>query len=246
MTNTEFEPLMAVCRKFTDEAPEGVVIPEPYIPFIPENWNSILVLAEAQNLSDKGYSDGLRRQGTDECILRLLNAKNKNGIGVKPWDDWHAKLALKAMIPKINLTEVAVSNAVPWSCLNEKGENANPTGEMQEQAGKFWKDLFAAWEPDLKKIIVLGNVAEGVMIRAAQKREDWLKLRLPSLNNLNRVQGMFDREDLLRRFSEVKKAAEALGKPDLVKSHSHVFFACHAVSLGSQKLQAADTALKTA
>jgi len=238
VTDRELEPLLAVCRKFIYEPESDVVIPEPYVPYIPENWNGILVLAEAQNLSEENrvYRDGLKGQSTNGRILRLINAQNKESIGVQPWDDGCVKLALKVMIPDINIDEVAVSNAVPWSCI-QKGKNANPTDQMKMQAGKFWKELFAAWQPNLKKIVVLGNVAEGVMRQAGKSEEDVFKLRLPSPNNLNRIQNMFDTSDLRKRFPEVEKAARAIGRLELIENRGHVLFVCHAVSLGLQKLQ---------
>jgi hypothetical protein len=42
---------LAVCRRFRDTAPTETIFPEPYLPYVPSDWNGILVLAEAQHLA---------------------------------------------------------------------------------------------------------------------------------------------------------------------------------------------------
>ena len=42
--------LITICQRYVLDAHSLVVVPEPYIPLMPEQWNGTLVLAEAQNL----------------------------------------------------------------------------------------------------------------------------------------------------------------------------------------------------
>ena len=49
---------------------------------------------------------------------------------------------------------------------------------------------------------------------------------------------MFDNNDLEVRFTEVKKARQALGMIKDAKQYKRgIFFACHAVSLGAAKFK---------
>ena len=229
------DALLDICRKYRDDAPAGVVFDEPYLPYVPSQWNGILVLAEAQNLSmpDKNeYVKRLRKMSSEGRMKRLPDSEGKY-IGVNPWDDGHAKLALKAMIPNLELKRVAVSNAVPWSCVGDDGENKNPNEEMRKKASAFWRELFDRWEPELKKIIALGKVTRKVMSDAGMK-DSVFALRLPSPMALRRLQNLFDREDLLARFPEARRAIETLG---ITATDTHVLFACHAVSLGGKEFK---------
>ena len=45
--------LLTICEAFQRPKSENVVIEEPYIPYIPDKWNYVLVLAESQNLSSR-------------------------------------------------------------------------------------------------------------------------------------------------------------------------------------------------
>ena len=225
-----------LCREFADRAPDGVIFPEPYLPYVPAKWNGVLVLAEAQNLGNPEAGHVLWLEGLppEERIKRLYIAHSLGqDLGVGPWDNGITKLALKAMTPNLCLNKVAVSNAVPWSCRGEGVANVNPTAEMKDMAVDFWRELFAIWRPELKALILLGKVASDVMTRTGAG-DDALELRLPVPQNLYRSCGMFDQGDLLTRFPEVRRAADELGvTPNL----SEVFFACHAVSLGKQRFE---------
>ena len=222
------ELLLEVCRTFADTAPDEVVFPEPYLPYVPTPWNGILVLAESQNLSDPsgGHVRRLDQMTPEERMTRL---PGPDCIGVGPWDNGIVKLALKAMMPDVDIDEIAVGNAIPWSRRDRARKNANPTKGMRSKASDFWRELLKVWQPGPRHLVVLGNMAAET-IRGAGISESRLKLRLPSPNAIRRICGMFDRDDLLGRFPEVGRAAKVLGmeKPSL----EYVFYACHAVSLG--------------
>ncbi len=223
---SEMDPeTMRLCREFRDDAPPNVVVSEPYLPYIPSRWNGTLVLCEAQNLvGAHDYRARLLDMASDVRMHRLDQMATIGGI--KPWDDGTLKLALSAALPRQELSEYALSNAVPWSLQGEA--NLTPDDAMQAKAATFWKRLFAMWSPGPRTIITLGNVAFDVMIDAGVEQKRCQRLRLPSPTAINRVCGMFRVEDLLNRFPEVSRAAIVLGmKP----TASQVFFACHAVSL---------------
>lgn len=227
--------MLAVCRRFAEAAPAEAMIREPYLPYVPANWNGVLVLAEAQQLAGpKQYHELLRGLSAEQRMDRL-SLPYPSGIGVGPWDDGTAKLALKAMMPELDLSQVAVGNAVPWSCRTESGTNANPTEAMWRQAAAFWRELLDVWRPEFRPLILLGKVAARVLDDAGARNA--VKLRLPSPNNIQRICGMFDQDDLLARYPEVGVAGAELG---ISLNPSNVFFACHAVSLGHRQMRPAN------
>ncbi len=238
------EVFFNVCKKHAYKDTENIVVPEPYLPYVPKTWNGIFVLAEAQTPST-GYWEKLKVLDSTDKMTRLgrKELQYKEGdIGIGPWNDRTIKLALQAIFEganlKLKLEEVAVSNAVPWT-RKGTGKNLNPDEQMQAKAAEFWKEIFDVWQPDIKALVVLGNVAKRVMRNAGiLEKCRVLKLRLPSPNAINRVSGMFDCVDLKTRFPEVEKALHTLKIIEKEKQYKmKVFFACHAVSLGVSKFK---------
>lgn len=204
----------------------NVVIREPYIPYIPPVWNGCLVLGEAQNLSNTNgaYVRRLQALSSRDRMNRFAN-----GPAVAPWNDGSLTCAIEAAFG-LNSSEAAVGNAVPWSQVTPDGNNRNPSKEMEEKAALFWKELLPLIQP--ARIITAGKVAERVLRRADPgMRHDRKSVRLPSPMAMSRISGMFDVDDLLRRYPEVQRVVQ--GKPEWFRTHrrSKVFFACHAVSL---------------
>jgi len=243
------EALLDVCRKHCYQNAQNSLVPEPYLPYMPENWNGILILAEAQT-PYPNYWEKLKVLDSMGKMTRLgrkeLQDKEAR-IGIGPWDDRTIKLALQAVFNGakigLKLEDVAVSNAVPWT-KKTTGKNVTPDKEeMQAKAAEFWKDIFDVWKPDLKVLVVLGNIAESVMTKAgvlsdSKYEEKKLKLRLPSRRAINRVSGIFSCDDLKARFPEVQKALDTLKMNKEEKQYKmKVFFACHAVSLGVPKFK---------
>ena len=172
--------------------------------------------------------------------------KYQGELSIGPWDDGTIKLALQAIFEgadlSLKLEDVAVSNAVPWTRKSKSSKNLNPDRQMQDKAADFWnKIFFDVWRPDIKVLVVLGNVAERVMRKAGileKYAKNWLKLRLPSPNAINRVSGMFCCDNLKARFPEVQKALHILNMDERIEQYKmKVFFACHAVSLGTGKFK---------
>ena len=170
-------------------------------------------------------------------MLRLYPALVDDSIG--PWSvGAPLKLAVAAMMAGIEIEEVGVSNAVPWSRQSPEGQNVNPDSVMQESAAMYWRDLVDVWKPRFSAIVTAGNIARAV-IRKAGLAKECIPLLSASPNQVQRVQGMFDRADLLKRYPEVVRAAEAIGAPEELENASHVFYACHAVSLAQSRPVAA-------
>lgn len=259
------ELLLNVCKEHCYQNAENVIVPEPYLPYVPENWNGILVLAESQMIGEKdNYARWLQElKSKPEHVMTRLGRKeptppypNKpKKIGIGPWDDGTIKLALQAIFEGANLNlkleDVAVSNAVPWT-YKGVDKNLNPDDEMQTKnkmeakAVEFWEEIFDVWQPNIKAMVILGNVAERVMHNAkilGKYEKKCLRLRLPSPKAINRVSGMFCCDDLKTRFPEVQKALDALEKDEELRKQLEkqykmkVFFACHAVSLGVTKFK---------
>ena len=230
--NTE---LLQICRKYAKTCPPDVMISEPYLPYVPDAWNRVLVLAEAQQLAgpkSKKYLEWLKGLLPEKRIMRLPH--DSDVVGVGPWDDGSIKLALCAMFPEYSPNETAVSNAVPWSCCTKQESNKNPSSEMIDVAVKFWRELLEAWHPKLDVVITVGKIAKQV-IEKADEQVKVIALRSASRQCMNRAQGLFDKDDLLERYPEVRHAIEVLGlHPD--QKPGQIFFACHAVSQARKHL----------
>ncbi|NTJ39282.1 hypothetical protein HQK29_16785 [Vibrio vulnificus] len=69
----DVEGLISTCKKYILTIKIQLLIGEPYIPYIPNNWNGVLVLAESQNLSagNNDYVQSLYNMSQDERIQRL-------------------------------------------------------------------------------------------------------------------------------------------------------------------------------
>jgi len=196
--------MLEICEKYKNQAPENVMFPEPYLPYMPDKpkkWNGILVLAEAQGRSSE-YEERLRRRRTSvERMTRLgwkkwkepppLFPNKPNWIGVGPWDDKTVKLALQAVFEGANLNhlkleDVAVSNAVPWTKKRSGSKNENPDEYMKAKAKDFWKDIFDVWKPEIKVLVVLGNIAEEIM-NAPGIKEKYEKSQLQFATTMARI-----------------------------------------------------------
>ena len=224
------QDLLALCKNYKkSDIVTKIVIEEPYIPYIPPNWNRILVLAESQNLSlsSEEYVKALRKLDSEDRMKRLgLNGLCR-GIGVGPWDDGSLKLAIEAALG-VSEKETAVSNAVLWSQRDSK-RNATPDEDLKKLSSTLWREMLDILKPKL--VICSGNTAYTVIKKAGWSENKIKRLRLPSPMAMNRVSGMFDEDDLLRRYPEVKKALGIHPEWGKQNRKNKVFFACHAVSL---------------
>ena len=135
------EKLLKICKKYIPSKEENVVIPEGYIPYIPEGWNKILVLAESQNLSSQKNGDYVKWLQSLTPIKRMTRLKRyTNDVGIYPWDDGSLKLSIESAL-KIKACHTAVSNAVLWSQRSNTGANINPSNSLMNFSGRIWKEL---------------------------------------------------------------------------------------------------------
>lgn len=226
------EDLVEICRKFTlSEDDFNVVIPEPYFPYIPENWNKVLVLAESQNLSlsNSEYVDELLRMTSEQRMARL--GYDTEFVGVYPWDDGSIKLAIEASL-KIRSEETGVSNAVLWSQRGSNGQNVNPEIGLEKASSRIWLQFFESLDPEM--VVCCGKVAAQVINKSGWGG-DVLHLRLPSRSAMSRISGMFSESDLMARYPEVRSVIDK--NPAWVEGGyrlNKIFYACHAVSLSTK------------
>jgi hypothetical protein len=223
--------LVNVCKQFLLPNDGSVVIEESYIPYIPEQWNKILVLAESQNLSASNcqYVKTLLSMSQEGRIRRL--GASPDYVGVYPWDDGSIKLAVEAAF-QVDSSRVAVSNAVLWSQRGKNEENKNPDIDLQGRSSKIWSELLCILKPE--KIICCGKIAQSVIAKTNWEGEV-INLRLPAKTAMSRVSGMFNEADLLKRYPEVEKVLNQ--NPSLIRDgfqRNKIFYACHAISLQTQ------------
>ncbi|HAX62183.1 MAG TPA: hypothetical protein DCX95_06510 [Elusimicrobia bacterium] len=155
------------------------IFPEPYIPYIPDKWNGVLVLAEAQNLakSNDDYVATLKAMNTRQRIERLYYAvKTENRVRIQPWDDGSLKLAVAAALTK-NPEETAVSNSVMWSLRQKNGVNRNPSKYLKVKSSNIWAKLLKEIKP--KIVLTAGAVARSI-IQPIWPLQKQVNLRLPS------------------------------------------------------------------
>lgn len=231
------QAMLDACRTYTlpDEIVRcndpRVVFSEPYIPFVPQPWNRVLVLAEAQNLSKehKKYRAKLEQMGPAGRLTRLLRSDGK--LGIRPWDNGLLKIAVEVGLGR-PAEEAAVSNGVLWSLVDAKDRNVNPNREMIEHSARLWAALLAILQPAC--IVAAGTVARKVL--KALPKGAWqgpvLPVRLPAPRVLAGLSGLFHAPDLLAHYPEVaavKKARAEWFAPDDAKS-SRLIYACHVAS----------------
>ncbi len=234
--NKEHE-LIEICKRHSFPDPTKIVIAESYIPYIPVDWNRIIVLSESQNLSlssDDSYVNALRKSvSTEDKIRRLHLAEQfklpKHCIGIEPWDNGSLKLAVEVALKKSE-EKTAVSNAVLWSQA-DGGKNLNPDENLQDLSTKLWDEILECLAPEL--IICIGKIADTVINNGKWKGKK-INWRHPSPNAISRVSGMFSEHDLFSRYPEVKNGVEQ--HPEWVDSYrqNKIFYACHAVSMSIQ------------
>jgi hypothetical protein len=182
MTSELIDDLVTICHRYVLNACDAAVIAEPYVPFIPDRgypgrWNRVLVLGEAQNLSDTidSYVRRLRASSPTERIHRLYWERE---IHVKPWDDGTLKLAMSAAFGS-HAERFAVSNAVLWSTKTLAGNNETPRASLQARSQELWKEILPLLDPT--HVVTTGKVARELMARVrVELRGQWVHVPLCS------------------------------------------------------------------
>lgn len=224
------DPLGEVCLKhiLPESPPSLVVFREPYIPYVPSDWNGLLVLAESQNLAGAKHPhrSELETMTERERIDRLYNNDGIRHVG--PWDNGHLKMAVELL--GFDPERAAVSNAVPWTMEDSK-RNRNPDGQLIECAKGFWSDIIPelSMAHGLALVITVGKVARQVMEAGNQPRAFTLfPLASSSTNLFGRVAWLFDTQDLLARYPEGNSIVLRYFP---TPSAPTVLFACHVLSM---------------
>lgn len=223
------EKMIKICMDYSVPDDFNVVINKPYIPWIPEDWNGILVLAESQNMSKNNihYVNEIKKWSDKKKVCRLYNSGIEGELGIAPWDDGSLKLAIEAAF-KENADKAAVSNSVMWSQVSGTNANITPEKNLILKSTDLWSLLLPVLQP--KKIITAGNLAHQV-ISKTNTTINHIRLRLPSKTAMSRISGMFKIKDLLTRYPEVEDSIKK--HPEWKKKYplNKIFFACHALSL---------------
>ena len=173
------DKLKRICKSRFLGDDQRVIFPEPYIPYIPDSWNGIMVLAEAQNLakSNNDYVAILNNMSSDQRIERLYYAvKTERRIRIQPWDDGSLQLAVEAAL-KVNPIETAVSNSVMWSQRKNNGTNRNPSNVLITTSMEIWAMMLKEIAP---KIVVTAGAVARDLIRPIWPQKKQINLRLPS------------------------------------------------------------------
>lgn len=146
------------------------------------------------------------------------------------------KLAIEAAFG-VEAKETAVSNAVLWSQRDpdNPNKNANPDSDLQRLSSDLWREMLSILNPEL--VICSGKIAYDVIREAGWKEKDIKRLWSSSPTAMNRVSGMYDEDDLLRRYPEVKKVLDIHPEWGEQQRKNKVFFACHAVSLHGRNMR---------
>ena len=149
----------------------------PYIPYIPEQWNGILVLAESQQLrgNDKGnleYLERIKKASEIDQITRLGNRKiapegPEKLVGIWPWDNGLIKFALLAALPNERIENFALSNSIPWH-LDKN--NPKQLKFLKDKSCMFWQDVLNIIRP--KTIICTGEIAETIISKTNYCNDD--------------------------------------------------------------------------
>lgn len=211
-----------------------VVVDAPYIPFIPENWNGYLVVAEAQNLDVSAYANCTNEQkicrlypGYD-CVKSYAVDGPFPILDVKPWEDGSIPLALNAS-HDLNPYETAVCNACLWS-LRLDGKNENPNEEMKNLSKQLWRKMWTVLGTYVQKIVCCGGVAWSIFDFVEDDKKE--KLCHPSKKLLSPISGMLKADDLFKFYPDVKRAYDELGyeRYRINYKQNIIFYASHAVS----------------
>jgi hypothetical protein len=236
-----FIELIKCCEDIELNSP-GVVIKEPYIPYFRESsWNRVLVLAEAQNLSDEKYVKAIV-DGKDKTsiIKRLYRNDGSYNPGIGPWDDGMLKLAVEAAL-NIKPEETAISNGVLWSMVDivrGKRINKNPTDETKKPSIKLWSEMLMILRPE--KIITAGAIAREI-IKEALKRNGLNSTHhiwaLPSKRVFDPIKYMVNEEDMIERFPKVGDIVKREFNNGQRKiGENHIIYTCLAVSISQKSI----------
>lgn len=247
---------IAFAHRFEVEGVRAPVTSIPHLPYIPPDWNGVLVLGEAQNLSNAAggqvaiYSNAVRKmveEGDERGLALRLTASagwpddfgDRPRVHVKPWHTGPVRLALACQEPAIDWQRCAVSNAVPWAWITAKGTDHNAmlkVPAVREGALRFLRVLFEGHPPAL--VVACGGKAHAVARRLGWP---WLAWRQGSGRSLTWERRCHKGEDIEALTSIItKSSAQAASiyqaRPDLYagfNARDAALFLIHALKHGT-------------
>ncbi len=223
---------MSICAKHTLPSELDAVISDSYIPFIPDDWNGVLVFAEAQNLSRKkgAWIDALMKRSIEERMRRLYDPERGVAMGVGPWEEGYLQLAVSIL--GHDPARTAVANAVPWSLRGHQGANRTPDAALQKRAVEYWNDLGEVLAPHANYLLLCGNIASNVLGASSWTRNiNGGRVRLPSPMLLNPASSLFEVDDLLARYAGIKDhIAKVWGDSPSAMTKQRAVYAAHVMS----------------
>jgi hypothetical protein len=223
---------------------EQLQIKEPYVPYIPNNWNGILVLGIAQNLSYDKYREKLQISDSSydrrKSILRLYHEDEfGKGLGVAPWDEGYLQIAVESSFNSVCAKHTAVSNAVLWSQIKpgkKKGSFIDfPPGFKSPQlleSIELWTRMFKVLSDDIRILITVGKKSDYVGWMAKKganldcKQLGWWH---PSGRNFSKLSRM--KKSLTSKYGErVTLIIEHHPEIKEMKfQEMRILYACHAI-----------------
>ena len=225
--------LVEICGKHVLNQNDDAIILEPYVPFLPERglpekWNRVLVLGEAQNLSST-YDHYVQRLLGSTARDRILRHYWEPRIHVKPWDDGTLKLAMSAAFG-CGAERFAVSNAVFWSIKTQDGNNKTPRTNLQKKSEALWKEMLPMLDPT--HVVTTGKVASRLVAKVrAELGARWVHVELSSASPLYlaRQAAEVDEHELLGQYPQVAGVVQA--HPEYVDRYrrNRIYFASEAV-----------------
>lgn len=236
--------LLAVCRRFSHSG-EGVEVEEPYIPFVPEDWNNILLLSEAQNLSGSydSYVESIQNATDEVKWLRLYPEARKTlygvsqNIGVGPWDDGVLKLAASSVWGH-QPERFAVGNAVLWSAANGR-KNVRPSQQARELSSAIWAEFLAILRPRI--VVAVGKIAREVIESARGRLEGqavcvvrWISASPSAQPHIARS---WQTEAVRNWRSHIDETRRSLGPVRVEAEERAARYACYAVAITPPELR---------
>ena len=240
MNAYELKQMLEICKEGILEDSQltilgNPVFPQPYIPYIPDNWkNGVLVLAEAQNLakSNDNYVKILNEMGATKRLERLYHAvkTEKRRVRIQPWDDGSLQLAVEAALDE-RPSRTAVSNSVLWSLRKMNGTNKTPTMRLVKKSRIIWGKLLDIMKP--RMILTAGRIAR-LVIQPIWAKEKQINLRSSSPIAMAILAGQTD----IRLIENERPTIERLREeyPDLFPKNSRFteLYIWHAITTKQQ------------
>lgn len=109
--NNQHTGLIDLCIRHTLPAGVPAVLPEPYFPHMPANWNGVLVLGEAQHLGRK--NDAYRQALLALDPIARFSRLNAVARKIQEHPDWLAKYRTNKIAYACHMVECVNASVSP-------------------------------------------------------------------------------------------------------------------------------------